>query len=241
MEFSVEQPGGLERRLKITVPVEKVEGAVKDRVRKAGAKAKVPGFRPGKAPMNVLMQRYGDQARQEVLGDLIQESYGNALDESEIRPAGQPNIEVTQFPIDGQALEYTAVFDVYPEIELQGLDKLKVERPVVEIADADIERVVESMREQNKHFHAVERAAKEGDQVKIDFLGKLDGEPFEGGKGEDFENVIGSGQLLPDMENGVIGHEVSDEPFTIDVAFPEDYHSELLKGKTAQFDITPHA
>ncbi|MDX1496735.1 MAG: trigger factor [Salinisphaeraceae bacterium] len=238
MEFSVEQPGGLERRLKVTVPVDKVDGAVKDRVRKVGAKAKVPGFRPGKAPMNVLLQRYGDQARQEVLGDLIQESYGNALDQSELRPAGQPNIEVTQVPLDGQPLEYTAVFDVYPEVELKGLDKLKVERPVVEITDADVERVVESMREQNKHFHPVDRAAKEGDQVKIDFLGKLDGEPFEGGKGEDFENVIGSGQLLPDMENGLVGHAAGEDTFTIDVAFPEDYHSELLKGKTAQFDIT---
>lgn len=238
MQVSVETPGGLERRLKISVPAERIDGAVDDRVRKLGSRAKVPGFRPGKAPMNVLLQRYGEQARQEILGDVIQNSYGEALEETELRPAGRPNIEVTQAPLAGQALEYIASFDVYPEIELKGLDKIKVERPQAEVGDADIERVIESMREQHKHFHAVERAAQEGDQVKIDFIGRMEGEAFEGGEGKDFENVIGSGQLLPDFENGLIGHAASDTPFTIDVTFPDDYPSDLLQGKTAQFEIT---
>lgn len=240
MQVSVENPGGLERRLKISVPADKVENAVQGRVRQLGGKAKVPGFRPGKAPMNVLLQRYGEQARQEVLGDLIQTSYGEALDEVDLRPAGRPSIEVVQAPLAGQALEYTASFDVYPEIALKGLDKLKVERVQAEIADEDIQRVIDSMREQRKHHHAVEREARDGDQVKIDFIGRLDGEEFEGGKGEDFETVIGSGQLLPDMEQGLIGHAASGEAFNIEVSFPAEYPSELLQGKTAQFEITLH-
>ncbi len=238
MQVSVESPGGLERLLKVTVPAERVQTAVHDRVRKVGAKAKVPGFRPGKAPITVLLQRYGEQAMQEVLGDIIQSSYGEALEQVDLRPAGRPDIQVVAAPQEGQALEYTASFDVYPEIVLKDLEKIKVERPTVEITDADVERVIESLREQHKHFHSVERAAKEGDRVKIDFVGRLDGEAFDGGKGEDFENVIGSGQLLSDMENGIIGHKAGDAPFTVDVSFPEDYPSDLLKGKTAEFEIT---
>lgn len=237
MEISVETPGGLERRLKVQIPAERVDGAVEERVKRAGKHAKVPGFRPGKAPLKVLYQRYGDSARQEALGDIIQSSYGEALEKSELKPAGQPNIEITDAPKPGQPLEYTAVFDVYPEIELKGLDKIKIEKPEAEITDTEVEKTLESFREQHKKFMEVERAAENGDEVNINFEGKLNGEAFEGGKGEDFDVVLGQGRLLETMENGIMGHKTG-ETFEIDVDFPEDYPSEELKGKTAQFTVT---
>ncbi len=237
MQVSVETPGGLERRLKVQVPAERVDEAVEARVKRAGKHAKVPGFRPGKAPMKVLIQRYGDQARQEAVSDIIQSTYGEALQQSELKPAGQPNIEVGQLPLPGQALEYTAVFDVYPEIAIKGLDKLKVEQPETEITDADVDKTLDSFREQHKRFDAVERPAQEGDEVNINFEGKLDGEAFEGGKGEDFDVVLGAGRLLETMEKGIVGHAPG-ETFEVDVDFPEDYPSEDLKGKTAQFTVT---
>ncbi len=237
MDITVETPGGLERRLKVQVPAERVDEAVTARVKRAGQHAKVPGFRPGKAPLKVLFQRYGEQARQEALGDIIQSSYGEALEKSELKPAGQPNIEVGEVPKTGEVLEYTAVFDVYPEIELKGLDKIKVEKPEAEVTEAEVDKTLKSFQEQHKVFEETDRASAEGDEVNINFEGKLDGEVFEGGKGEDFDVVLGAGRLLPTMESGIVGHK-SGETFEIDVEFPDDYPSEDLKGKTAQFTVT---
>ncbi len=237
MQVSVATPGGLERRMKVQVPAERVEQAVFERIRRIGSRARVPGFRPGKIPLNVLQQRFGLQAREEAVGELIRASYVEALRKSELQPAGQPTIELPQAPVAGQALEYTAVFDVYPQITLRALDQIEVSKPVVEITGADVERVVASLRQQHKTYRAVERAGTQDDRLTIDFEGKLDGQPFAGSSAQDFELVLGSGRLLRQMEDSLAGRK-GGESYTVDVDFPADYPAEPLKGKRAAFAIT---
>lgn len=237
MQVSVVSEAGLERRIKVSLPAERVEQAVQARIKRIGSQVRVPGFRPGKAPQAVLVQRYGDQAREEAVGELIRSSYPEALQQSKLVPAGMPNIEMEAAPLAGQGLEYTAVFDVYPEIMLGKLGEIAVTRPQVEIVDADIDRVISSLREQHKTYAAADRKAEQGDRVTMDFEGKLDGEVFEGGSAKGFELVLGSGRLLPDMENALPGHAAG-ETFTVPVNFPADYGAEHLRGKTAQFSIT---
>lgn len=238
MEYSVETPGGLTRRLKVQIPAERIDGEVNKRLRQIGKRAKIQGFRPGKAPLNILQSRYGAQARYEALDELVKQTYPEALKQADLRPAGRPNIEVGSFEA-GSAVEYTAEFDVYPDVEIRNLDKIKVKRPAVDITDADIDRMIENMRRQQRVFESVERAAQEGDEATFDFEGTLDGEPFEGNKAENQSAVLGEGRFLADFEQGIIGHAAGEE-FSIDVSFPEDYQAEELKGRTAQFRITLH-
>ncbi len=237
MEVSVAKPGGLERRLKVQVPAEQVEQAITERIRRIGDRARVPGFRPGKAPLAVLQQRYGTQAREEAVGALIQSSYAEALRKSELKPAGQPSIELQQTPLAGQALEYTAVFDVYPQVALKSLADIEIEKPQVEVTDADIQRVLASLREQHKSYRAVERASAQNDRLKIGFEGRIDGQPFPGSAAQDFEVVLGSRRLLQQMEDSLAGRK-SGESYSVDVDFPADYPAEAVKGKRAAFAIT---
>lgn len=237
MEVSVAAPAGLERRMKVQIPAEQVEQAITERIRRIGSNARVPGFRPGKAPLAVLQQRFGAQAREEAVGALIQSSYAEALRKSELRPAGQPSIELQQPPLAGQALEYTAVFDVYPQVTLQSLAGVEIETPQIDVGDADIERVLASLREQHKTHRAVERASAQHDRLKIDFEGRIDGEAFPGSAAQDFELVLGSRRLLAQMEDALAGRK-SGESFSVDVDFPADYPAEPLKGKRAAFAIT---
>lgn len=236
MDVSVENPGGLVRRLKIQIPAERVTDAVDAKVKRVGQNARIPGFRPGKAPMKVLHQRYGAQARQEVVGELIQGVYPEAVEKSELTPAGQPQIELDSYAQEGP-LSFTATLDVYPEIELTGLDSIQVERPVAEVTDADIDKAIERVRNQNKTWEAVERESADGDQVVVDFIGRIDGEAFEGGTGNDIEVELGAQQFLPDMERALVGRK-ADEQFDVNVDFPEDYGAQNLAGKTAVFDVT---
>jgi trigger factor len=236
MDVSVENPGGLARKLKVQIPAERVSAAVDAKVKRVGQHAKIPGFRPGKAPIKVLYQRYGDQARQEAAGELIQSVYPEALEKAELNPAGQPQIELGEFHA-GQPLEFTASFDVYPEIELKGLDSIKVEKPVTEVTDADIDKTIERIREQNKTFEATDRESQDGDQVVVDYVGRIDGEAFEGGTGNDIEVNLGEQQFLPDLERALVGRK-ADEQFDVDVSFPDDYGAKDLAGKTATFDVT---
>ncbi len=235
MQVSVETPGGLQRRMKVEVPSERLEQAIEQRLQQWGRKAKLPGFRPGKVPMKVLQQQFGDQARQEAMSDIVQSTYIEALQQTSLSPAGNPQIEFGSM-LAGQALSYTATFEVYPEIQLKGLDGLKVEKPVAEITDSDIDKMVENLREQRKTYVAVERAAAEGDQVNIDFTGTVNGEDFPGNSGEDVPVIIGSGRFLKQMEDGLVGHK-ADEHCEITVDFPEDYPAEHLKGKQALFKV----
>ena len=234
MQVQLESQTGLARSLRVQIPAERVEKAVTERMKRMASRAKMPGFRPGKAPMKMIEAQYKDAARYEVMNDLVSQTYGEALDKAQVQPAGQPRIEIGNA---AEGLEYTAHFDVYPEITLDKLDSFVVSRPAVEITEPDVDRLIENLRRARKSFSEVSRAAADGDQVTVDFEGKLDGEAFQGGKGEGVSFEVGTGQFLPDLEKGMVGHSVG-ESFTVDVSFPEDYRAEALKGKTAQFDVT---
>lgn len=236
MDVSVENPGGLKRRLKVQIPADRVNNAVDEKVKRAGEHARIPGFRPGKVPRKVLYQRYGAQARQEAVSELVQNTYPEAVERSELNPAGQPEIELDSLD-DAGSLSFTASFDVYPEIELKGLDSISVDKPVTEVTDADIDNTIERVQEQNKSWEEVDRESADGDQVTVDYVGRIEGEVFEGGSADDMDITLGEQQFLPDMERALVGRKAG-EDFQVDVAFPEDYGAEELAGKTATFDVT---
>ena len=236
LQIPSEASGGLQRELRVKIPVERVTQAVDLRLRNIAQRAKLPGFRPGKAPFKVIQQQYGMSARLDAISDLVQQTYPEAVVKSGARPAGQPSINiVAEQP--GEPLEYTASFEVYPEIQISGLDALEVEKPVVEVTDEDVERLIENLRKGRRTTETTDRAAASGDIVKVDFDGKLDGESFAGGQGNDVQIELGSGQFLPDLEAGIVGHSAG-EQFEVAVSFPADYRAEALQGKTAQFQVT---
>lgn len=238
MEVQVDSPGGLRRQLHVRVPADRVSKAVDDRLKGYASRAKLPGFRPGKAPAKVVEQQYGASARMDAISDIVNQTYPEALSKSGVNPAGQPRIDITAEQ-PGQPLEYTAHVEVYPEITLTALDALSIERPDVAIGDADVDRLVENLRKARRTLHAVTRAAQAGDVVKVDFIGRIDGEAFAGSEGKDVQFEIGAGQFLPGLENGIVGHATG-ETFTADVLFPDDYRREDLRAKTAQFEVTLH-
>ncbi len=235
---SVETVNKLERRMKVQVPADKIETEVDSRLRSVGKRAKLKGFRPGKAPMNVIRKQYGSQVQQEVLSEVIQSSYSEAISKEQLRPAGGPRIETSKFQ-SGQDLEYTAVFEVYPDIEVKGLDKIKVEKPVAEVSESDIDDMIEKLRRQKASWETVDRAAAAPDRVVIDFEGRVDGEVFEGGVAEAAPVELGAGKMLPDFESGLEGIKAGEER-EITVRFPDDYHAENLVGKTAVFSVKAH-
>jgi trigger factor len=235
MMVSVESTGSLERRMTVQVPAERIESEVDSRLAAVGKNARIKGFRPGKIPMSVIRQRYGGQVRQEVLGELLQSTYVEAINKESLRPAGGPRIEPG--PIEaGQGLEYTATFEVYPEIELKGAEGLAVTRPVAEILDEDVDTMLDNLRRQRAEWDEVERPSETSDRVTVDFSGAIDGEPFPGGAGEDVPVVLGEGQMLPDFEAGLTGASAGEEK-DIQVVFPEDYGAPELAGKTADFHL----
>ncbi|HSW12387.1 MAG TPA: trigger factor [Solimonas sp.] len=236
MEVKVETPGGLRREMRVVVPAERVAKAVDERLKRFASRAKLPGFRPGKAPFKVIQQQYGESARLDAISDIVNQTYPEALSQAGVSPAGAPKIDITAEK-SGEALEYTAHFEVYPEITLSPLSALQIERPVVEVGEADVDRLVDNLRRARRTLETVERVAQKADVVTVDFLGKLEGEAFTGGEGKDVTIELGSSQFLPDLENGIVGHAAGEE-FSVGVAFPEDYRAENLKGKTAQFAVT---
>ncbi len=238
MMVSVEATGGLERRMRVEVPAERIREEIASRLRRVGRTAKIKGFRPGKVPEKVIRQRYGVQVRQEVLSDLMQSSYSEALQREKLVPAGGPRIEAERAD-DGQGLAYVATFEVYPEITLQALDQIAVVRPVVEIAEADVDDMVENLRRQKATWEAVERKAADGDRVIVDFDGTVKGEPIENGKGEKVPVVLGEGRMLEDFEKALHGVAAGDEK-TFKVKYPKDYPAEDLAGKKAEFRATVH-
>jgi trigger factor len=237
MQFSVETTSTLGRLLKVEVPVEQIEKAVAERLRKTAAKAKIPGFRPGKAPMKIIEAQYGESARYESVSDVVQKTYPEALKQANLRPAESPQLNVTSEDLS-QPLTYEAAFEIYPEITLGDL-AFTVNQPEVEVSEADIDRLIDNLRKARRTPEAVARAAEKGDEVKFDFKGTLDGVAFDGGAAENATCEIGSGRFLPDFEAGLVGHAAGDV-FTVDVAFPEGYQAENLAGKTAQFEMTVH-
>ncbi len=238
MQVTVESTGTLERRMRVELPAERIESEVNSRLQSVGRTVKLKGFRPGKVPPKVVKQRYGKQIREEVLSDLMQKSYSDAVMQENLNPAGAPRIEPEDGG-DGEGFAYVATLEVLPEIELKDLDKLKISKPDVSIGDSDMDDMIEKLRLQKATWGPVERASKEGDRVSCDFDGTLGGEKIEGGQGSNVPVVLGQGQMLPDFEKGLTGVKAGDET-SFKVKFPKDYHAEDLQGKKVDFAVTVH-
>ncbi|MPY21440.1 trigger factor [Shewanella psychropiezotolerans] len=235
MQVSVETTQGLERRLTISVPAEQIEKTVNEALKSEAKRARLPGFRPGKVPVSVINKRYGKAIRQDITGEVMQRNFVEAIVAEKLNPAGAPTFIPGESDTDN--FQFVATFEIYPEVELKGLDAIVVEQPTAEVTDTDVDAMIETLRKQHATFEAVEREAADGDKAMINFVGSVDGEEFEGGKAENFELQLGSGRMIPGFESGVEGHKAGEE-FDIDVTFPEDYHAENLKGKVAKFIIT---
>ncbi|MFC0711779.1 trigger factor [Azorhizophilus paspali] len=236
MQVSVESTSALERRLTIGVPAERIETEVNKRLQQTARRAKIPGFRPGKVPMSVIRQRYEESARQEALGELIQASFYEAVVEQKLKPAGAPSVEPKVFE-KGKDLEYVATFEVYPEFEITGLEGIAVERLQAEVAESDVDNMLEILRKQNTHYKQVEREAQDGDQLNIDFVGKVDGEAFAGGSAKGTLLVLGSGRMIEGFEAGLVGAKAGEER-VLSLTFPADYQNLDLAGKAAEFAVT---
>ncbi|MGH8373104.1 MAG: trigger factor [Gammaproteobacteria bacterium] len=238
MQVSIEKTSGLERRMKVQVPAERVEREVEERLRTLGKRAKLNGFRQGKIPFDVVKQRFGEQVRSEVVTDLLQSSCNDAFVQEKLSPAGGPRIDsVNNAP--GKDLEFTAIFEVYPEFKLQGLESIELERPVAEVQESDIDAMVVNLQTQRADWETVERAAAKGDRVQVDFDGSLDGQAFAGGKGDKAQVELGAGRMLEDFEQGLMGI-VAGEEREFDVHFPDDYQAKEVAGKTARFKVKVH-
>ncbi|KTS30213.1 trigger factor [Pantoea stewartii] len=235
MQVSVETTQGLGRRITITVAADSIESAVKKELVDVAKKVRIDGFRKGKVPMNIVAQRYGASVRQDVLGDLMTRNFVDAIIKEKINPAGAPNYVPGEYK-EGQDFTYAVEFEVYPEVELKGLENIEVEKPQVEVTDADVDTMLETLRKQQANWIETDAAAGAEDRATLDFTGSVDGEEFEGGKASDFVLAMGQGRMIPGFEEGVVGHKAG-ETFTIDVKFPDDYHAENLKGKDAKFEI----
>lgn len=236
MQANIETIGSLERRLSIAVPMEGVNSQVLSRLKQVARTVKIHGFRPGKVPMKIVEQQYGGKVRQEVLGDEIQKSFGNAIREQNLRVAGLPRIEVKSTDDATDKFEYTATFEVYPEITVGDISAAIIEKPTVEIGDAEVDKTLDVLRKQRGVFEVAERPAEMGDQVNIDYRGTIDGEVFEGGSAEGAVMQLGEGRLLPDFEKNIVGLS-GGESTTFDMQFPEDYAGKEVAGKSARFEI----
>lgn len=235
MQVSVETTGALERRMEIQVPADRVEKAVDERLASLSRTVRLKGFRPGKVPVKVVRQQFGSQVRQEVLGDVMQSSFAEAVAEQKLQPVDRPRIEPISFE-QGQDLKYRAVFEVFPQVELKGLEQIEIKRPAASVSGADIDTMIENLRTQRATYVAVEREARDTDKVTVDFEGTLDGQPFEGGKGENVSITLGAGRMLPEFEAGLLGAKAG-ESKTVPVTFPDAYPAQNLAGKTAQFAL----
>jgi trigger factor len=221
--------------MKIDVPEDQISQEVRNRLQSISRTARIAGFRPGKAPLKVVEQRYASRVREEVVGEMLRRSFADAVMREHLRPAGAPLIDAMS-SAPGEGLSYTAVFEVYPEIAMKPTTDLKLTKTVCEVADADVDRMVETLRRQRRRWRPVERAAASGDQVTIDFTGKVDGAEFAGGRGQDFELELGAGRFIPAFEDGLIGKGIGNH--TVPVTFPSDYPASEFAGKEAVFEVT---
>ncbi len=238
MQVSVESTGTLERRMRVEFPAARIDQEVNSRLKKVGKTAKVSGFRPGKVPPNVVKQRYGQQVREEVLSEIMQKSYSDAVQQENLNPAGGPNIEA-QKPEDENGFAYIATFEVMPEIELKSLDKIQVKKPEVSIGQKDLDEMIDKLRKQKASWEAVDRKSADGDRVIVDFDGSIKGEPIDGGKGAEVPVVLGDGQMLEDFEKALFGVKAGDEK-SFKVKFPKEYQAEALQGKKVDFEAKIH-
>ena len=236
MEATTAQANELERRVDLAIAIADVEKEMEQRLKRMGKNMKMPGFRPGKVPFSIVRQQYGDQARHEVLSEELDRVFSETVTEQKLRVAGYPRIE-PKTTESTTHLEFSAIFEVYPEFALGDLSASEIERPTLEVGAAEIDKTLDILRKQRVSYENADRAAAKEDRVVIDFLGKKDGVPFQGGQANDYPFVLGQGMMLPDFENAVEGMKVG-ESKTFDLTFPADYHAKDLAGQTVQFDIT---
>lgn len=238
MAVTVETLEKLERKITLTLPVGVIQSEVQSRLRKLARTVKMDGFRPGKVPMNVVAQRYGYSVHYEVMNDKVGEAFANAANEANLRVAGQPKITESETSADGQ-VAFDAVFEVFPEVKIADLSTAQVEKLSTEVTDSAIDKTVEILRKQRRTFsqRPHDAAVQDADRVTVDFEGKIDGEPFSGGKADDFQFIVGDGQMLKEFEEAVRGMKAG-ESKTFQLAFPADYHGQDVAGKTADFMVT---
>jgi trigger factor len=235
MQVSVETTSGLERRLTIAIPSEKIQSEVDKRIQNVAPKVKLDGFRAGKVPLKVVRQRFGENIRQEVLGEMMSSTFQEAVVQEKLKPAGQPKVELKKTDA-GKDFSFTATFEIYPEFNVIDLKGVAIARPITEITDADIDEMIETLRKQQASFEETDKAAAEGDQVNIDFEGFKDGVAFEGGSSKGSDLVLGSKSMIPGFEDGLIGLKAGDQK-DLNITFPADYHSEALKGAAVVFKV----
>lgn len=235
MQVSIESSTGLERQLKIGVPADRIESEVAQRLQKATKTVNIKGFRKGKVPLKVVKQQFGKGVRQEVVGEIVNSSFYEAIAQEKLQPVGQPRIDDIK-DTEGQDLEFLAVFEVYPEVELADLSKVSITRPVTELNDADVAKMIDVLRDQQATFEASDKPAVDGDQLNIDYVGTKGGEEFAGGKAEGQDLVLGSNSMIPGFEDALVGASASDEK-VLKLKFPKDYHAEELKGAKVEFAV----
>ncbi|TXT29969.1 MAG: trigger factor [Rhodocyclaceae bacterium] len=236
MEATTAQANELERRIDLSIAIADVEKVMEQRLKRMGKNMKVPGFRPGKVPFSIVKQQHGDQARHEVLSEELDRVFGETVTEKKMRVAGYPRIE-PKTTESTTHIEFSAIFEVYPEFTPGDLSTAEVERPILEVSAAEVDKTLDILRKQRVSYEDTDRAAAKEDRVVIDFLGKKDGVPFQGGQASDYPFVLGQGMMLPDFENAVEGAKAG-ETKTFDLTFPADYHAKDLAGQTVQFDVT---
>lgn len=236
---SVEILGGLQRRLSMSIPQPQLRVEIDSRLKRLGRTAKVHGFRPGKVPFKILEQQYGQQIQQEVLGESLQRSFAAAALENKLQVAGYPNFEIKTADLSAPEIEYSATFEVYPEVEVGSVAVESIERVTFALTEKDVENTLTTLRKQRAVFETVLRPAQNEDKLRIDFSGTLNGVGFEGGEAKDFEVVLGSGRMLPDFESAIVGMKVG-EIKSFEMTFPADYHGKDVAGKSVTFTINLH-
>ena len=239
MQVSVESGEGLERRMTVDLPAEQFEAEVANRLQQVARSARLPGFRPGKVPLKILRQRFGEQVNQEVFGDLMQSSFSEAVGQQQLRPAGPPRV-VPSIDHAGRRYGYTATFEVLPSITLAAPEDRVIKRPVAEVGDADLDAMLDRLRQQRKTWTKVDRPAEHGDRVIASFTGIVDGEPVQGGSAQDRPIEIGAEHLIPGFEDGLVGISAG-ETRTLNLAFPDGYHAKHLAGKPVVFEVSVSA
>ncbi len=239
MQMTLETLGQLERRLHVAVPVEQIEGEVQKRLARLAKTVKIAGFRPGKVPLKMVTQQYGPQVRSDVISDTVQSSLNDAIRAQNLRVAGYPRIEPKQ-PAAEDQFEFSAVFEVYPEITLGDLSGIKIMRPVADVTAIDVEHTLDVLRKQNVRYELVARSAQSEDRVMVDFSGRIDGVEFPGGQAKDFAITLGEGRMLPEFDTALSGMSAG-ETKTFKLVFPPGYHGREVAGRTAEFSLTVHS
>ena len=236
MHVSIESSTGLERQLKVSLPAERIDQEVTNRLQKATKTVSIKGFRKGKVPLKVVKQHYGKGVRQEVVGEIVNSSFYEAIQQEDLKPVGQPQINEL-VDKEGQDVSFLAVFEVFPEVALQPLSEVKIDRPAADVTESDVKTMIANLREQQASFKVSKKKSKKGDQVNIDYVGTKDGEEFDGGKADAQDLVLGSNSMIPGFEKGLEGLSAGEDT-VLNLTFPDDYQAEELKGAAVEFAVT---